>query len=153
LIRPLAILPVLLLLNACSSQVFLTIESDPSGAAVYEGGELHGITPITLNYAGDDEGCIATRPIRVAWKSGAEARVSAISLCPTQDGEAAYTFTYPEGFRNAEQDRDEKLAATSGRRVSPNGELYYEVETGASSGAVRCFSSVEGDRVNTTCGG
>ena len=150
ILKRIFLLPPLLLLGACSSQVFLTIQSDPAGAAVYEGGELHGVTPVTLNYAGDEEGCIATRPIRVAWNSGAEARVSTISLCPTSGPEAAYMFTYPEGFSAREE---EQLAASDGRRVSPNGELYYEVQTGSTSRSVRCFSSVDGDRVSTTCGG
>lgn len=153
LTRFLFLAPVLLLLGACSSQVFLTIQSDPAGAAVYEGGELHGVTPVRLSYAGDAEGCIATRPIRVAWTSGAEARVSAISLCPSGNSEASYLFTYPEGFAEAGQGGDARVAASSARRVSPNGELYYQVDSESSDGKVRCFSSVEGDRVNTTCGG
>lgn len=149
-----------LMLGACSSQVMLTIESEPPGAAVYEGDRLYGTTPVTLNYNGDDEfvngGCMGTMPIRVEWTSGAEARLNTINLCASQTSKQAYTFAYPEGFP---EDKATNMVSndavgqpkTLKRRVAPNGQLYYEVSHSPSDQVMHCYSDVNGTRVETNC--
>lgn len=147
-------------LAACSSQVMLTIESEPPGAAVYEGDRLYGTTPVTLNYDGDNDftngGCMGTMPIRVEWNSGAEARLSTINLCASQTSRQAYTFAYPDGFPT---DDSADLVSTDAvaepktikRRVAPNGQLYYEVSHTATKQVLHCYSDVNGTRVETNC--
>lgn len=149
-----------LMLGACSSQVMLTIESEPPGAAVYEGDRLYGTTPVTLNYDGDSDfvngGCMGTMPIRVEWTNGAEARLSTINLCASQTSRQAYTFAYPEGFPAGDTS---SLVATDAvaepkvlkRRVAPNGQLYYEVSHTPSKQVLHCYSDVNGTRVETNC--
>ncbi|MEM1412601.1 MAG: PEGA domain-containing protein [Pseudomonadota bacterium] len=145
-----------LLMSACSSQVLLTIETDPPGAAVYEGGKYWGRAPVTLSYAGSpsylEGGCMGTRPIKVEWDSGAQARVSTISVCSTQASNQDYLFTYPEGFpgtlQTAQTDSGVKPPL---KRVAPNGQLYWEVTPADGDNSVRCYSDVAGDTVKTNC--
>jgi hypothetical protein len=150
--RGITALGVALLLSACSSQVALTIDSEPPGAEVYEGDQLYGVTPITLNYEGDDEyregGCMSTRPISVKWSSGAQARVSTINLCSSQPGDPVYTFDYPEGFDESAAGED---VGAPKRRVAPNGQLYYTVSHAPTEQEVYCYTDIAGDRVRTNC--
>lgn len=145
-----------LLLSACSSQVLLTIESEPPGAAVYEGGKFWGHAPVTLSYTGNQEhqegGCIGTRPIMVEWDSGAQARVSTINMCGGQAPEQQYLFTYPAGF----SEHPKELADADGmgmplKRVAPNGQLYWEVLHADGDAPVRCYSDLSGATVKTNC--
>lgn len=150
-----------MMLGACSSsQVMLTIESEPPGAAVYEGSKLSGTTPVTLNYQGDTDfsngGCMGTMPIRVEWNNGAEARLSTINLCASQTSRQAYTFAYPDGFPD---DDSADLVSTDAvaepktlkRRVAPNGQLYYEVSHAPTQRVMHCYSDLNGTRVETSC--
>lgn len=149
-----------LMLSACSSQVLLTIESEPPGAAVYEGGKFWGHAPVTLSYTGSmdyqDGGCMGTAPIMVQWESGAQARVATINMCGTQAPEQEFLFTYPEGFSPV----PEQLASNhSGKddvkpprkRVAPNGQLYWKATHADSESSVRCYSDFSGATVKTNC--
>ncbi len=145
-----------LLMSACSSHVLLTIESEPPGAAVYEGGKFWGHAPVTLSYTGNAEyqegGCIGTRPIMVQWDSGAQARVSTINMCGGKALDQEYLFTYPDGFPGA----GKELAEAEGirpplKRVAPNGQLYWEVMQADSNASVRCYSDLSGATVKTNC--
>jgi hypothetical protein len=156
----LAVISLAMMLGACSSQVMLTIESEPPGAAVYEGERLYGTTPVTLNFNGDDDfangGCMGTMPIRVEWNSGAEARLTTINLCASQTTRQAYTFAYPDGFPvddSAELVANDAVAEPRvlKRRVAPNGQLYYEVSHSPSQQVLHCYSDVNGTRVETNC--
>lgn len=149
-----------LLMSACSSQVLLTIESDPPGAAVYEGGRFWGHAPVTLSYTGDNEfqqgGCMGTRPIMVEWDSGAQARVSTINVCGTAQRQKDFLFTYPEGFPGVFSDSLEMAQADNAvrpplKRVAPNGQLYWEVNHAKSESTLRCYSDMSGDTVKTNC--
>jgi hypothetical protein len=147
-----------LLLSACSSQVLLTIESEPPGAAVFEGGRFWGHAPVTLSYTPSNEfqngGCMGTKPIMVEWDSGAQARVTTINVCGVQQRQQEFLFTYPEGFPSA---LGTSTAAANGgvqpplRRVAPNGQLYWEVTHTSSESTVRCYSDMSGDTVTTNC--
>jgi hypothetical protein len=142
-----------LLMSACSSRVTLTIDSDPPGAAVYEGGTFWGHAPVTLAYTGSSDyregGCMGTKPIMVQWDSGAQARVSTINLCGAQEAQQDYLFTYPEGFGPlADQSNDVKPPL---KRVAPNGQLYWEITHAPSESKLRCYSDVSGDTVKTNC--
>lgn len=145
-----------LLLSACSSKVLLTIESEPPGAAVYEGGKFWGHAPVTLSYTGnaeyEDGGCIGTRSIMVEWDSGAQARVATINMCGSRTRDQEYLFTYPAGFPN----NINELADADGmrpplKRVAPNGQLYWEVLHTDSDASVRCYSDLSGATVKTNC--
>lgn len=144
------------LLSACSSRVLLTIESDPPGAAVYEGGKFWGHAPVTLSYAGSagyqEGGCMGTKPIMVEWDSGAQARVSTINVCGHQPGDQQFLFTYPEGFPGAlaEAGRADGVKPPF-KRVAPNGQLYWEVTHSPSDSTVRCYSDLSGATVKTNC--
>ncbi len=144
------------LLSACSSQVLLTIESEPPGAAIYEGGKFWGHAPVTLAYTGSADfqegGCMGTKPIMVEWDSGAQARVSTINVCDTQQRDQQFLFTYPEGFPGTLGTQ----TANNGvkpplKRVAPNGQLYWEVTHSPSESTLRCYSDVSGDTVKTNC--
>jgi len=144
------------LMSACSSQVMLTIESEPPGAAVYEGGKFWGHAPVTLSYSGSADylegGCMGTRPIMVQWESGAQARVATINMCGRQAPDQEYLFTYPAGFPNPGME----LASEDGvkpplKRVAPNGQLYWEVSTTENDTSVRCYSDLSGATVHTKC--
>ncbi len=151
------IIIVATLMSACSSQVLLTIESEPPGAAVYEGGKFWGHAPVTLSYSGSAEyregGCMGTRPIMVEWDSGAQARVSTINVCSSQNREQQFLFTYPEGFPGALERRTADNAVRPPlKRVAPNGQLYWEVTHSPSESTLRCYSDLSGDTVKTNCG-
>lgn len=140
-------------LSACSSRVTLTIDSDPPGAAVYEGGTFWGHAPVTLAYTGSSEfrdgGCMGTKSIMVKWDSGAQARVPTINLCETQDRQQGYLFTYPEGFGPLAQQGS--AVQPPFKRVAPNGQLYWEVTHAPSESKLRCYSDVSGDTIKTNC--
>jgi hypothetical protein len=142
-----------LLMSACSSRVMLTIESDPPGAAVYEGGTFWGHAPVTLAYTGSSDyregGCMGTKPIMVQWESGAQARVSTINLCGSQAQQQDYLFTYPVGFGPLAETSDGVKPPM--KRVAPNGQLYWEVTHAPSESKLRCYSDVTGDTVKTNC--
>ncbi len=142
-----------LLMSACSNRVTLTIESDPPGAAVYEGGTFWGHAPVTLAYTGTSDyregGCMGTKPIMVQWDSGAQARVSTINLCGVQPSQQDYLFTYPEGFGPLVERSDGVKPPL--KRVAPNGQLYWEVTHAPSESKLRCYSDVSGDTVKTNC--
>lgn len=142
-----------LLMSACSSRVMLTIESDPPGAAVYEGGKFWGHAPVTLSYTGSNDfregGCMGTQPIMVQWDSGAQARVSTINMCNTQARQQDYLFTYPEGFGPLVNNTSDVKPPL--KRVAPNGQLYWEATHGPSESTLRCYSDVSGDTVKTNC--
>lgn len=151
------ILTSALLLSACStSQVLLTIESEPPGAAVYEGGKFWGHAPVTLAYTGNSEyqdgGCIGTQPIKVEWDSGAQARVSTINMCGSTPPDQEYLFTYPAGFQKKLSElADADSLHSPHKRVAPNGQLYWEVMHSDSDASVRCYSDVTGATVQTNC--
>lgn len=145
------------MLSACSSQVLLTIDSEPPGAAVYEGGKFWGHAPVTLSYSGSAEfqegGCMGTKPIMVEWDSGAQARVSTINVCGTQARDQQFMFNYPEGFPGAlAQAIQDDGPMPPLKRVAPNGQLYWEVTHAQSDSTVRCYSDLTGDTVTTNCG-
>ena len=145
-----------LLMTACSSQVLLTIDSDPPGAAVFEGGRFWGHAPVTLAYTGSHEfkegGCMGTKPIMVKWDSGAQARVSTINVCGIEQRQKDFLFTYPEGFpgtlKTAQADDSVRPPL---KRVAPNGQLYWEVTHSPSDSTLRCYSDMSGDTVKTNC--
>ena len=142
-------------LSACSSQVLLTIDSEPSGAAVFEGGKFWGRTPVVLSYAASGQlaegGCIGTRPLKVEWDSGAQARVATISVCDAEAQEQRFLFTYPAGFAEAMNDNVADSAAANQRRVAPNGELYWELAPEDGDATVRCYSDLSGATITTNC--
>lgn len=146
-----------LMMSACSSQVLLVIDSEPPGAAVYEGGRFWGHAPVTLAYTGSNEyqegGCMGTRPIMVEWDSGAQARVSTINVCGGQLGQQDFLFTYPQGFPGAFATADAPDTAVRPplKRVAPNGQLYWEVTHAPSDSRLRCYSDMSGDTVKTNC--
>jgi hypothetical protein len=140
------------LTSACSSQVLLTIDSEPGGAAVYQDGAYWGQSPVTLAFTPTNEytrgGCMGTKPIMVQWDSGAQARVSTLNLCSSGAQETRMAFLYPDGF--AEGLKNDKPAPT--RRVAPNGQLYYDLFIPGGQGTVlRCYSDVAGQQVRTIC--
>ena len=144
------------MLSACSSQVLLTIESEPPGAAVFEGGKYWGRAPVTLSYLGssdfNDGGCMGTAPIKVEWENGAQARVSTISVCGSQEGDREFLFTYPEGFPGiVAQSQVDYGVKPPLKRVAPNGQLYWEVTHSPTESKLRCYSDLSGATVKTNC--
>ena len=140
------------MLGACASQLMLTIDSEPGGAAVYQDGVYWGQAPVTMVYTPSNEyaqgGCMGTKPIMVQWDSGAQARVTTLNLCASSPGQQQMSFLYPEGF--AEGIKNESPAPL--RRVAPNGQLYYDLFIPGGQGTVlRCYSDVSGTQVKTIC--
>lgn len=73
------------LLAGCSSQITLTVLSEPPGAAVLQGDELAGYTPMHLYYPKSvvresDDGCWQSPPFTIEWVSGAKKTQSA-TIC------------------------------------------------------------------------
>jgi hypothetical protein len=81
--RLLALLSAALLAGGCSTVLKVTYQSDPPGAAVYQGSQLFGYTPVTLEYQVTDEdrraGTKRLQGTRVKWASGATASIDVLT--------------------------------------------------------------------------
>ena len=86
-------------LGASGCTLYVTYQSDPQSALVYEGSKQFGYTPIKLQYTPTQEfingGCMKLRPISVRWASGAEASVNSISVCAANGYNQQLNFVRP----------------------------------------------------------
>jgi len=78
----------------------MTYHSDPEGATLYEGAQLRGHTPATLNYLGGEarfrqNQCVLLNPMQVRWASGAVSSVSNLQMCPAMGWAQQYLFVRP----------------------------------------------------------
>ena len=96
----LAILTVAALLAGCANTIEVAYQSDPQGAALYEGGKPLGTTPVVIRYAADPAfkagGCFKVRGTSVKWASGAQAGIEFMTLCASQGYTQHYTFARPD---------------------------------------------------------
>ena len=88
------------LLGACASNLKVTYNSDPPGASLYQGSQLMGYTPMTLQYQVSDadrrSGIKVLQGTSVKWASGAEANVTSLNANLNQFGlNQQFTFQRP----------------------------------------------------------
>ena len=99
---------VLIFSSACSNTVRVTYYSDPAGAALYEGEQFFGYTPVSLDYQVKSEmkktGCAVLRPTAVRWASGAEAAITSMNVCAINGTTQQFTFVRPTGVPGRELD-------------------------------------------------
>jgi len=99
--RLLALLPAALLAAGCSTALKVTYVSDPPGAAVYQGSQLFGYAPVTLEYQVTEEdkraGTMRLQGTRVKWASGATAGIEVLTADIRLLGmNQQFTFERPE---------------------------------------------------------
>ena len=88
------------LLAGCSSQITLTVLSDPPGAAVLQSEELAGYAPMNLYYPKSvmresDDGCWQSPPITLEWESGAT-RTQSVTICKDVGFDQELTIVRPD---------------------------------------------------------
>jgi hypothetical protein len=88
------------LLAGCSSQITLTVLSDPPGAAVLQSEELAGYAPMNLYYPKSvmresDDGCWQSPPITLEWESGAT-RTLSVTICKDVGFDQELTIVRPD---------------------------------------------------------
>jgi hypothetical protein len=83
----------------CSRNIRITYTSTPSGAALYQAGQMVGTTPATLTYlvtdADKEQGTKKILGTNVVWASGARASVKDFAL-PARPGKYVHNFGRPE---------------------------------------------------------
>lgn len=96
----LALLALTGTLCACSTQVQVVYQTDPPGAAVYQGGQLLGNAPVAVPYpltdADRQNGYKIIDAVSVKWESGAEASIPGLKADLKQLGwNQQYSFLRP----------------------------------------------------------
>ena len=158
------------MLGACASNLKVTYQSDPPGASLYQGGQLMGYTPYTLQYQVSDQdrsrGSKLLQGTSVKWASGASANVPNLTANLTQFGfSQQFTFQRPD-LPGRETDMQfalelQKLAimrqqaqAQSQQARAQQDQAFYQLLQ-ATKPVVRpttnCTSTVIGNTVQTNC--
>lgn len=149
-----------------SGVIHLTVHSDISGAAVYEGNKYFGATPVALQYSNAvfrNGGCINTNPITLRWGSGATV-TQPVHLCASTGYYQQYTFNRPLNVPGRDRDlqfaiemernaaiRQQAAAASDAALI----QAWSAVNALSNSGDVNinanCRSYMIGDTVHTKC--
>lgn len=87
-------------LGACSTHVHVIYQTEPPGAAVYQGGQLLGNAPVAVPYPLTESdrqlGYKVIDAVSVKWESGAEASIPGLNADLKQLGlNQQYTFQRP----------------------------------------------------------
>ena len=159
----LVVLVASVMLGACASNLKVTYQSDPPGAALYQGGQLMGYTPYTLQYqVTDDDRKRGTKLLQgtsVKWASGASANVPSLTANINQFGfSQQFTFQRPD-IPGRETDMQfalelQKLAIMRQQAQAQQDQAFYQLLQ-ATKPVVRpttnCTSTVIGNTVQTNC--
>ena len=100
---------IALLASGCATNLRVTYNSEPMGAALYESDRHLGTTPVTLTYRLTDEqlkeGSVLLRGVSVRWISGATASIPGLTANLKQYGyHQSFTFRRPDGVPGYETD-------------------------------------------------
>ena len=158
-----------LMLSACAPTLYVTYQSEPAGAQLYEGGRFWGYTPVTLQYPATgpmrQNGCMRLRQVSVRWASGAEASVPLITACAQNGYNQQFAFQRPADYPGrkedaqfaasmmqyraaAQQSQVQESAAMLQAFEAINNQLRREREA---KPPTRCVSSVVGKIITTNC--
>lgn len=96
----LALLALAGMLGACSTHLHVVYQTEPPGAAVYQGGQLLGNAPVAVPYqlteADRQNGYKVIDAVSVKWESGAEASIPGLNADLKQlSWNQQYTFQRP----------------------------------------------------------
>jgi hypothetical protein len=82
------------------------IETDPPGAAIYQGDEHLGVSPLELKYELPRRwnACQRLQPMRARWVSGAETPATDMEVCPKEGTKQGFSFMRPTGVDGADTD-------------------------------------------------
>lgn len=156
LFLPLLALASLVAGAAKTKTIEVTYVTDIPGATLYENERAFGMTPITLKYQ-LQEGCTNVRPLTVRWPSGAEASVSALTVCTKTGKKQHFSFNRPLGFPGREVDAQFalQLAQAAAQRQQASAAYWLALSESLRvpppAQAVHCTSNVIGNQVFTTC--
>lgn len=178
-IKTILTVTALSLLVGCASNLKVTFDSDPPGAALYQGQQRFGYTPFILQYTVSKEdkerGYKVLAGTSVRWASGATAEENSLTADLKRYGYSQqFTFQRPENVPGRETDErfslelnrtraierqasaQEEQAAAQQRQAAAQeararAEQYkIDFPTNISS-PTNCTSTVFGNTVNTSC--
>lgn len=114
------------LLTGCSSQITLTVLSDPPGAAVLQSNEPSGYTPMHLYYPKSvvresEDGCWQSPPITIEWVSGTK-KTQTVILCKDLGFDHQVSVVRPNA-PGLEEDIEAGIAMKQRRREQQKQEL------------------------------
>lgn len=159
-----ALLPAAALLMGCSTMLKVTYQSDPPGAALYQGAQLFGYAPVVLEYEVTEEdrraGVKQLQGTSVKWASGATATIPSLTADLRLVGmNQEFTFRRPDSFPG--RDIDMRFALDLERlklqRQQASAEasraLWESLRPRAPEPqrSVNCTSMVIGGMVHTNC--
>ena len=164
----LALLVLLATLGACASKLRVTYQSDPAGAALYQGAQMFGYTPFTLEYQLTEEdrkkGSKLLQGTTVKWASGASAEVPSLNADISRFGlNQQFTFQRPDSYPGRATDVQfalelQKLALMRQQVRAQQDQAYWQmVNTINQQNRVQqqtptnCTSTVVGNTVQTSC--
>ena len=159
--------PLLVILGGCSTMLKVTYQSDPPGAAVYQGSELYGYTPLTLEYEVTEEdkrqGAKLLQGTSVKWASGAAANVPTLTADIRQFGlTQQFTFQRPDSFPGRDIDvrvflEMQKIQIMKQQAKAERDKAFWEALRAAQPATqpvqrmTNCTSTVVGNTVQTNC--
>jgi len=102
-----------LLVSGCATNLQVTYNSEPRGAAVYQGSQFVGTAPVALLYRLTDEqrkaGHVRLQGISVRWVSGAQASIDSLTADLRQGPQQMFTFRRPDGVPGYDVDANYAL--------------------------------------------
>lgn len=164
----LVLLVAVLMLGACASSLKVTYQSDPPGAALYQGSQMVGYTPYVLEYQVSDDdrkrGAKLLHGTTVKWASGATAQVPSLNADLTRFGlNQQFTFQRPDSYPGRDIDMQfalklQELAIMRQQANAQQNQAYWQmVNTINQQNRVQqrtptnCTSTVIGNTVQTNC--
>lgn len=156
------------LLGACASKLTVTYQSDPPGAALYQGTQMFGYTPISLEYQLTDtdrkSGTKLLQGTTVKWASGASAQVPTLSADLNKFGlNQQFTFQRPDGYPGRDTDMQfalelQKLAIMREQTQAQQDQAYWQMVNALNQQKraqqrtpTNCTSTLIGNIVQTNC--
>ncbi len=137
---------------AAANDVKVSFLSDPTGATLYEDNagslKLWGYTPFVLKYQVPRrwKACVALKPLKVRWVSGAEASIT-LEVCPQTGKNQQFVFQRPTGVPGLELDVQFAIAMLQNARLAapPPAAVYIP------PAPRHCTSTAIGNQVFTNC--
>ncbi len=140
----------------------VTYQSDPAGAALYEGSRLMGHLPLKLRYQVEktfrrNKTCISLMPLTARWVSGAQSSVTELTACGQNGMKQQLSFLRPVGFPGAEIDAEfaieaQRLALQRGEEQQAAWDCFIAtLAPRPLPPPITCLSTLSGDSVITTC--
>lgn len=158
-----------LLLSGCANNIYVTYDSDPSGAVLYSGNQKYGYTPYTLQYPllKEDKarGYALLTGASVRWASGATAEISTLRADINQHGlNHSFTFQRPSNVAGREIDAQFALQLEQTRAMQQQAAAQQQQAATQQQAAAQekraqdqqnkmrfCNSTVNGRNIDTIC--